>query len=140
MESILNIPHDNDFGFFLEVELLYPNIIGEKTNNFPFSPENETVSKSTFSEKMEKKPKNYKPHKKTNCDWTDKKDLIHYGVLTFHFRHGVVVDKDHEISSYRQSKWLEKNINFNTQKNSAKKDFETISTTYSIMHFMEKQR
>ena len=37
----------------------------------------------------------------------------------------MVVDKVHEIISFQQSKWLEKYINFNTQKrNQAVSDFE----------------
>ena len=37
----------------------------------------------------------------------------------------MVVDKIHEIISFKQSNWLEKYINFNTQKrNNAKNDFE----------------
>ena len=46
-------------------------------------------------------------------------------MLKFYVRHGMVVDKIHEIISFKQSKWLEKFINFNTQKrNRAKNDFE----------------
>ena len=37
----------------------------------------------------------------------------------------MIVDKVHEIISFRQSRWLEKYINFNTQKrNQAVNDFE----------------
>ena len=37
----------------------------------------------------------------------------------------MVVDKIHQIISFKQSKWLEKYINFNIQKrNKAKKEFE----------------
>ena len=37
----------------------------------------------------------------------------------------MIVDKIHEIISFKQSKWLEKNISSNTQKrNKAKNDFE----------------
>ena len=37
----------------------------------------------------------------------------------------MIVEKIHEIISFRQSKWLEKYISFNTQKrNKAKTDFE----------------
>ena len=37
----------------------------------------------------------------------------------------MLVDKIYEIISFKQSKWLEKHINFNTQKrNKAKKDIE----------------
>ena len=72
------------------------------------------------------KPKNYTKSKKLICDWTDKKKyLIHYGMLIFYVRHGVVVEKIHEIISFIQSKWLEGYISFITQKrNRAKNDFE----------------
>ena len=36
-----------------------------------------------------------------------------------------MVDKLHEIIQYKQNKWFEKNMNFNTQKrNRAKNEFE----------------
>ena len=72
------------------------------------------------------KPKNYAKSKKLLCDWTDeKKYLVHYTMLKFYVRNGMVVDKSHEIISFKQSKWLEKYINFKTQKrNKARNDFE----------------
>ena len=46
-------------------------------------------------------------------------------MLKFYVRHGMVVDKIHETISFKQSNWLEKYINFNTQRrNKAKNDFE----------------
>ena len=46
-------------------------------------------------------------------------------MLKFYVRHGMVVGKIHEVISFTQSKWLEKYINFNTQKrNKAVNDFE----------------
>ena len=72
------------------------------------------------------KPKNYTKSKKLICDWTDKKKYLnHYRMLKNYVRHGMVVEKIHEIFSFKQSKWLEKYISFNTQKrNKAKNDFE----------------
>ena len=72
------------------------------------------------------KPENYTKSKKLICGWTDKKKyLIHYRMLKFHVRHGMIVVKIHEIKSFKQSKCLEKYISFNTQKrNKAKNDFE----------------
>ena len=60
------------------------------------------------------------------CDWSDKKNyLIHYRMLKFYVRNGKIVDKVHDIISFKQSKWLEKYINFNAQKrNQAVNDFE----------------
>ena len=72
------------------------------------------------------KPENYIKSKKLICGWSDKKKyLIHYRMLKFYVRHGMIVEKIHEIISFKQSKWWEKYISFNTQKrNKAKNDFE----------------
>ena len=71
-------------------------------------------------------PKNYTKSKKLICDWTDeKKYLIHYRMLGFYVRDGMIVEKTHENNSFKQSNWLEKYISFNTQKrNRAKNGFE----------------
>ena len=62
-------------------------------------------------------------------------------MLKFYVRHGMVVDKVHEIIFFKQSKWLEKYITFNTQKkNQAVNNFEKISINYKITDFMEKLR
>ena len=38
-EGILNTPDDSDTGYFIEVDLKYPDNIEKKTKNFPFAPE-----------------------------------------------------------------------------------------------------
>ena len=60
------------------------------------------------------------------CDCPDKKNyLVHYRMLKFCIRHGMELLKVHNVISFKQSKWLEKYISFNTQKsNDAKNDFE----------------
>ena len=72
------------------------------------------------------KPDTYTQTKKLICDWSDKKNyLIHYRMLKFYVRYEIVVDKVHDILSFKQSKWLENYINFNTQKrNQGLNDFE----------------
>ena len=72
------------------------------------------------------KPDTYIQTKKLIRDFSDKKNyLVHYRMLKFYVRHGVIVDKVHNIILFRQSRWLEKYINFNTQKrNQAVNDFE----------------
>ena len=53
------------------------------------------------------------------------KYLIHWRMLKFYVRHGMVVDEIHKIISFKQNKWLEKYRSFKTQKrNTAKNDFE----------------
>ena len=72
------------------------------------------------------KLKTYTKAKKNLCDWTDKNNfLIQYRILKYHIRHVMIIDKIHEIISFKQSKWLAKYRNFNTQKrNKAKNEFE----------------
>ena len=45
-------------------------------------------------------------------------------MLKFYLRHGMIVDKIHDIISFKQSRWFEKYISFNTQRrNQAVNDF-----------------
>ena len=127
LDEILNTPDDSEIGYFLEVDLKYPDNIKEKTKNFPFCPENKKIGSNKYNEYMNSiKPENYTKSKKLICDWSDKKKyLIHYRMLKFYIRHGMIVEKIHEIKSFKQSIWLESYISFNTQKrNKAKNEFE----------------
>ena len=127
LDEILKTPDDADIGYFVEVSLKYPDDIKEKTKYFLFCPENKKIDPDKYTDYMKKiKPKNYTKSKKLICDWTDKKKyLIHYRMLKFYVRHGMIVEKIHEIISFKQDKWLEKYISFKTQKrNKAKNDFE----------------
>ena len=127
LEDILYTPDDSDIGCFIEVDLIYPDNIKEKTKNFPFALMNKKINPHNFNDYMKKiRPDTYIQTKKLICDWCDKKNfLINYRMLKFYIRHGMIVNKVHRIISFRQSRWLEKNINFNTQKrNKAENDFE----------------
>ena len=47
------------------------------------------------------KPNNYTNAEKLIRDWTDeKKFLSHYSMLKFYFRDGMIVEKNHEITSF----------------------------------------
>ena len=122
MEEILNTPDDSDIGYFVEVNLRYPDKIKEKSKNFPFRPENKIIDKDKYNDYMKEiKPENYAKFKKLLCDCTDKKNyLVHYRLLKFYVRHGMVIDKIHEIISFKQSNCLEKYIHFITKKNEIK--------------------
>ena len=74
LEDILNTPDDSDIGYFIEVDLIYPNNKKEKTKNFPFAPVNKKIIADKFSDYMrEIKPDTYIQTKKMICDWSDKK-------------------------------------------------------------------
>ena len=90
----------------------------EKTKSFPFAPVNKKTNLYDFSDSLKTiKPDTYTQTKTLICDWSDKKTyLFHYRMLKFYDRHGMVVDKIHEVIPYKQSNWLEEYMNFNTQK------------------------
>ena len=72
LEEILNTPELNEIGYFLEVDLKYPDNIKEKTERFPFCPENKKIDPDKYNDYMNKiKPKIYTKSKKLICDWTD---------------------------------------------------------------------
>ena len=45
LEEILNTLDDSGIGYFIEIDLNYPDNIKEKTENFPFCPENKVIHK-----------------------------------------------------------------------------------------------
>ena len=127
LDDILNTPDDSDIGYFVEVDSKYSDNIKEKTNNFPFAPVNKKINPDSYNKYMKSiKPDNYIQSSKLICDFSYQKNyLVHYKILKFYIRHGMIVDKIHNIISFKQSRWLEKYINFNTQKrNKAKNDIE----------------
>ena len=127
LEDILNTPDDSDIGYFAEGNLTYPDDIKEKTKHFPFAPVNKKIDSDNFNDYVnEIKPDTHIQNKKLICDWSDKKNyLVHNRLLKVYIRHGMIVDKFHEIISFKQRKWLEKYINFNTQtRNQLVNDFE----------------
>ena len=118
LAEISNSPSDNDFGNFIEVDLKCPDIIKEKTKNFPFAPEIKKISRDYFSDYMKtNKQDTCTQTKRLICDWSEKKSyLIHYRLLKIHVRHGTIIDEVRNILSFRQSKWLENDISFKTKK------------------------
>ena len=68
----------------------------------------------------------YKPTSKLMCDVTNKtKYMTHYRVFNFYINMGIKVIKTHTIYRFKQSPWLAKYIDHNTQKRTkAKTNFE----------------
>ena len=134
-EDIFNTPDDNEFGYFIECNLEYPAEIKEKTKNFPFCPYQTKADPNFFSGYMNNvNQPNYKPTSKLMCDVTNKsKYMIHYRMFKFYFNQGMKVTKIHTIYRFKQSAWLGKYIDHNTQKRTvAKTNFE--KDLYKLMN------
>ena len=127
VENLRFIPDNNEFGYFIECDLEYPVEIKEKTKNFPFCPYQTKADPDLFSAYMNNvNQPNYKPTPKLMCDVTNKsKYLIHYRMFRFYLNQGMKVTKIHTIYRFKQSAWLAKYIDHNTQKRTkAKTNFE----------------
>ena len=135
VEDLLQIPDDNEYGFFIECDLEYPAEIKEKTKNFPFCPYQTKADPNLFSGYMNNiNQPNYKPTSKLMCDVTNKsKYMIHYRMFKFYLNQGMKVTKIHTIYKFKQSPWLGKYIDHNTQKRTvAKTNFE--KDLYKLMN------
>ena len=135
VEDLLQIPDDNEYGYFIECDLLYSVEIKEKTKNFPFCPYQTKADPNLFSGYMNSvNQPNYKPTLKLMCDVTNKsKYMIHYRVFKFYLGMGMKVTHIHTIYRFKQSPWLAKYIDHNTQKRTvAKTNFE--KDLYKLMN------
>ena len=135
VEDLLQIPDDNEYGFFIECDLEYPAEIKEKTTNFPFCPYQTKADPDLFSAYMNNvNQPNYKPTSNFMCDVTNKsKYMIHYRMFKFYLNQGMKVTKIHTIYKFKQSPWLGKYIDHNTQKRTkAKTNFE--KDLYKLMN------
>ena len=102
LEDILNTPDDSDIGYFIEVDLIYPDKIKKRTKNFPFAPVNKKINPDKFGDYMKEiEPDTYFQTEKFICDWSDKRNYLgHYRMLKSYVRHGMIVDKVHDIISF----------------------------------------
>ena len=99
----------------------------EKTKHFSFAPVNRKNNPDDFTYYVKEIiPDTNVQTRELICDWSDKKTyMVHYRMLKFFVTHGMIVNKFHNVISFKHSMWLENVINFNTQKrNHAVNDFE----------------
>ena len=50
LEKVLNTPDDSLVGYFIEVDLRFPDNIKEKTKTFPSCPENKVIHKDIYND------------------------------------------------------------------------------------------
>ncbi|XP_043269138.1 uncharacterized protein [Venturia canescens] len=110
--DVESIPLNGTHGYLLEVDLEYPEDLHDIHSDLPFCPSHE-------------KPPG-KQHEKLIASLQAKKRyIIHYRALQQCLKHGVKLTKIHRILKFRQSSWLQKYIDLNTQfRTNAKNEFE----------------
>ena len=127
----LQIPEDSELGYFLEVDLAYPEQLHDTHNEFPLAPEKLDIPKEQWSEETKRLASLFgMSHSSTGlklmCTLQDKyKYRLHYKTLQLYLRHGLKLKKIHRGITFRQTDFMRRYILLNTQaRKKATSDFE----------------
>ena len=119
--DIMSVNDKSSIGYFLEVDLEYPEELHELHNYFPLASEKLAVSNNMLSKYCKKIADKYEikigdveklmPNlgNKTNY-------VVHYRNLQLYLSLGMKLTKIHRVLKFNQSDWMKKYIDFNTQK------------------------
>ena len=120
----------NLIGYFLDVELEYYDELHELHNDYPLAPEKLAVSSDMLSNYCKKIADKYEIKvgdvKKLIPNLGNKTNyVVHYRNLQLYLSLGMKLTKIHRVLEFKQSDWMKKYIDFNTEKRmNAANDFE----------------
>ena len=128
--DVKSISEKREIGYFLEVDLEYPNELHELHNDYPLALEKLIVSSNMLSKYYKEIADKYKIKvvdvKKLIPNLGNKtKYVLHCRNLQWHLSLGTKHAKIHRELKFKQSDWIKKYIDFNTEKRmNAANDFE----------------
>ena len=121
INEILNKSDNSLHGYFLEVDLDYPENLHEEHGDYPMAPEKIKIKTEWLS-----------PYSSENANKFDIKTgninnlvpnlmpknnyVIHQRNLKYYLLHGLILKKGHKIVELKQSAWMKPYTDFNTQK------------------------
>ena len=127
------ISKKSSIGYILEVDLKYPDKLYVLHNDYPLAPENLAISYDMLSDYSKKITNEYEIEvgdvKKLIPNLGNKTNyVLHYRNLQLYLSLGMKLTKIHRVLKFKQSDWMKKYIDFNTEKrtnaaNSFEKDF-----------------
>ena len=129
----MSISEKSPIGYFLEVDLEYPDELHELHNDYPLAPEKLAVSSDMLSKYCKKIADKYEIKvgdvKKLIPNLGNKtKYVLHYRNLQLYLSLEMKLNKIYRVLKFKQSDWVKRYIDFNTKKrtnaaNSFEKDF-----------------
>ena len=116
--DIMSINDKSSIGYFLQVDLEYPNELHELHNDFPLAPEKFAVSSDILSSYYKKIADKYKIKvgdvKKLISSLSNKTNyVVHYRNLQLYLSLGMKLTKIHRVLKFKQSDWMKKYTDFN---------------------------
>ena len=128
--DVNSINEKSEIGYFLEVDLEYPDELHELHNDYPLAPEKLAVTNDMLSKYCKEIADKYDIKvgdvKKLIANLGNKtKYVLHYRNLQLYFSLGIKLTKIHRALKFKQSDWMKKYADFNTEKRkNATNDFE----------------
>ena len=130
MLNIMSINEKSDVGYFLEVDLKYPNELYDLHNDYPLAPEKLAVTNDMLlkyckeiADKYDFKVGDVK--KSIPNLGNETKYVVHYRNVQLYLSLRMKLTKIHKVLKFKQSGWMNKHIDFNTKKRmGATNDFE----------------
>ncbi|XP_053209828.1 uncharacterized protein LOC128393656 [Panonychus citri] len=122
LDDILSTPDDNDYGFFVEVDLEYPPEIHDLHNDYPLAPERREITREELSDyqksllvNVESQGVKYRPTPKLMTTFYKKEKMVlHYRTLKFYKEKGMLITKLHRVITFYQEVWLKTYVDFCT--------------------------
>ena len=131
--DVMSVNEKSDIGYILKVDLEYPKELHELHNDYPLAPEKLAVTNDMLSKYCKKIADKYDIKvgdvKKLIPNLRNKtKSVLHYRNLQLYLFLGIKLIKIHRMLKFKQSNWMKKYIDFNTEKrenaaNNFEKDF-----------------
>ena len=111
----------SEIGCFLEIELKYPDELHELHNDYPLAPEELAVSSDVLSKYCKEIANKYETKvgdvKKLIPSLGNKTEyVLHYRNLQLCLSLKMKLTKIHRVLKFKQSDWMKKYIDFNTEK------------------------
>ena len=110
VNKILNKSNNSLHGYFLEVDLDYPENLHDSHKNYPLAPEKIKVKDEMLS------PYCLEIKNKNDIKTEGINNVVHYRNLKYYLSKGVILKKVHKILKFKLSAWMKSYIDFNTQK------------------------
>lgn len=102
--DVMSIKEDSSEGYVFEVDIYYPQELHDKHSDLPFLAEQ--IIPPTGTSKIPKLIPNLNDKRKY---------VIHYRTLQQAIQNGLIVMQTHRVLKFKQSAWLKKYIDFNTE-------------------------
>ena len=123
LNRVLNTPDDSEYGYILEVDLDYPDILHDAHQDFPLAPTKEKIFYKSLAEKQQEvlemigETKEYSQSTKLIQSLSDKKNYtVHYITLKLYVSLDMQVGTIHRVLKFKQSFWLKPYMQLNTEK------------------------